>query len=460
MFKRLLLLFALIASTLWSADNTAFAQTPRVTPLSTAVSTYLATIASPDGQAYFATLMQNGTNAWQGAVQVFSNPPASVGPLTNGFGQVNLPTLGTLTPTGSYQQTLYVPSGVPIFGGWNTGIQTTVNTYVDSRGRTVEVAPDPLSAFNYALTRPTTLNYAGVNTGYANPATWLGNWFSGNGTGSGNAAFRIDLGLVAAFNSNFGQGMGDLFGVGVYVYDAPAAPSGQASASAGNPSAPLGSASATVGSVSPTTGSSSSEEVYLKAVIPQPPPQFTLTFQPPYPTVLGQDPTKRGVDVYGHATLGVCTVIWHHVAHDFYYFCGSGVPNCGPNSPNVETRESTREWDTTDYEADMLASATVDSSLSAKSVAYIQGPLQTIYPGAKVQQGSVTVYPSEWAQVVENAPSTWSFLAQRVPYIDPGDWDFRVALTTTGTPHCAPLNWSNTYPAAMTTWLREQRLVK
>jgi len=196
-------------------------------------------------------------------------------------------------------------------------------------------------------------------------------------------------------------------------------------------------------------------------VIPQPAPEFTLEFQPPFPVVVGQDPAQRGVDVLGRATLGACTVIWHHVLREEYIFCGKERCDCSKDA--CEIRVNTREWDTSEMEADDLASATVEAVLSPESVAYIQGELARIYPGARVYQGRVRVYASQWAKLITHhvgIPTTWAFLAERVPFADPGKWDFGVALTTTGTPHCAPLNWHKDFPQILTVWLREQRLIK
>ncbi len=320
---------------------------------------------------------------------------------------------------------------------------------------------DPLSTFNYALTHP--LNDSNVRTGFAVDAAALGNWLAGNSSSSSDSsgAFRWDPGVIAAINANFGQGWGHLFGVAVYEYpavlggtaDASVSSAGTAGGGQGNPGGPI------VPQPLPTSG----EQIYLKAVIPQAPPSFSLTLQPPYPVVVGQDATQRGVDVMGQATLNPCTVIWHHVLHIYYYYCGPNHPKCNANSPGAEVRETTKEWDTTQLEPDAMASAAIDATLTPESVAYIQTVLAQRYPGAHVLQGHVRVYPSQWASVTQNyigIPSGWAFQALRVPFEDPGKWDFGVSLATTGTPHCAPLHWSKGYAGILTVWLREQRLTK
>ena len=204
----------------------------------------------------------------------------------------------------------------------------------------------------------------------------------------------------------------------------------------------------------------SGEQVYLKAVIPPGEPEWSLAFNPPFPVVVGQDPGKRGVDAQGQAVLGACTVIWHHVVHETWTYCGKQTCNCAVD--NCEERTTTREWDTTEYEPDQIASVSVNTTLSEKSVAYIEGPMQSIYPGAKVIQRTVRLFPSEWSKAsqVVGVPSVWQFHAERVPYADPGQWDVTVHLVTTGTAHCGPTTFDRTIPEMLTTWLREQRLVK
>jgi hypothetical protein len=456
--SKLIRIFALIALVVsWSlsfSDHIVFAQAGTVSPLKAPVTTYLQATGQTGTANYVTRISNTAANAWNAGVTTLGNAPQSVGPVPLGAGQTSLPGIGAVTPTGSYQQTLVIPNGVPVLGGWNTGIQTTVNTFVDTQGHRIEAAPDPLSAFNYAMTHS---DYTGQQTGYALTTTFLGDWLSGN-SGTGDGAFRFDPGLAMAMGSNFGNGIGALFGVGVYVYDpitgvASTPMQGDSSVTTGDPTSPP--------TVNPPSCCSSGEEVYLKAVIPQPAPEFTLEFLPPYPIVIGQDATKRGVDIQGRATLGPCTVIWHHVLREQYIYCGK--ERCDCNTDNCEVRESIKEWDTTDYEPDQMASATVDSSLSAKSIAYIQGPMQQIYPGARVQQAQVGVYPTGWARVADyrvSIPTVWTMLAERVPYADPGDWDFQATLNTTGTPHCGPLHWSKAFPGALTVWLREQRLIK
>ena len=466
-----LVLFAEHEASRW--DKAAFAQSGSASPISGAVDAYLSATQDNTTQAYITDISASPSNAWNAGAQTLGSAPQQVGPVPNGVGQVNLPGVGTLKPSGSYQEDLAIPNGVPIFGGWNTGIQTTVKTYSDGQGHTVEAAVDPLSAFNYALSHGTsqTSGDGSMASGFAMAGNWLGNMLGGHSSGGNGSAYRIDPGLALALNGNYGQGMGNLFGVGLYVNQMAGGSSGFGGSVplGGIPGVDLGE-EPPAPSLPPLTGIPAvdigtepppTEEVFLKAVNPQPEPNFELTFQPPFPMVIGQDPTKRGVDVLGRATLGACTVTWHHVLRTQWEFCGKATCDC--TKDNCSIRETTKEWDTNQLEPDQMAGLTIDSALTTKSTNYINGPMQTPYPGAKVQMGAVRVYPSAWANVVENAigaPTTWAMLAARVPYADPGDWDFHVALQTTGTPHCRALTWSKDFLGALTVWLREQRLVK
>ncbi|MBI5030979.1 MAG: hypothetical protein HZB51_10660 [Chloroflexi bacterium] len=435
MLKHVWFILTVLVFGILSTIHTASAQSGSTGAFSAPLDAYLTARGDHATKSYVTDIAASPANAWNAGVTTFRSAPQQVGPITLGIGQTTLPGVGPVTPTGSYKQDLVIPNGVPVLGNWNTGIQTTVNTYVDSQGHRIEAAVDPLSAFNYALTHDSGSAAGRQTTGYAYFGNWLAqtlNGTSGSDSGASTGALRLDFGLTNALNSNFGQGFGNLFGVGVYIYNAPEVPSGDLSGYAQhhpgvNPTTPIEGTSASAAGSDPLP--TESEEVYLKAVIPQPEPDFKLAMQPDYPVVIGQDLTKRGVDVYGRATLGACTVIWHHVLRTQWEFCGKSTCDCSKDTCSI--RETTQEWDTTEVEPDHLQSASIDSTLNAKSVAYILGAMQQIYPGAKVQQGTVRVYPSTWAQVVENAvgaPTTWTFVAQRVPYSDPGSWDFSVAL--------------------------------
>ncbi len=83
-------------------------------------------VLSASGQtgllAYLNRISSSTQSAWSAAANTFSASPQQVGPLSNGSGQVNLPCVGPATQTGSYTQDLVIPNGVPVLGGWNTGL--------------------------------------------------------------------------------------------------------------------------------------------------------------------------------------------------------------------------------------------------------------------------------------------------------------------------------------------------
>ena len=446
--------------------------------------------------------------ARQMAMNTFASPPQGLA----GSGQVALPDVGhamvkemvdriVTIPLGdrTLPVGITVPGAVPFLGGQVVGLKTSYDIYYTDKGYRDIRVHDALSAFQFAQDAPDrTMSDFGNPFALAafNVARALALQPDAPG-GAGQTAWRFDPGMSWAIGNAYGDGglFGLNYGANFLDYVPPdqiadsscsdtyCGPLGDGSSGFGGPD-PLGGGSAfTVGddfapvaeaadgvaaepraetgleavplNVPSSGASTGDEEVYLKAVIPPAPPDFTLAFQPDYPTVIGQDPTQRGVDVFGRASLNACTVIWHHVLREYYDYC--------PTPGNCEVRERRREWDTTDLEPDAMSSATVDSGLNPKSAEYITGELARIYPGTKIYQSQVRVYPSVWARVTEDElgiPSHWAFLAERVPYADPGQWDFHVAIVTTGTPHCAPLHWMDDFPAVLTVWLREQRLVK
>lgn len=192
----------------------------------------------------------------------------------------------------------------------------------------------------------------------------------------------------------------------------------------------------------------------VKAIIPPPAPSAAIEFQPPFPTVVGQDPNKRGVDPTVTVRLNHCTVIWHYRCVYVYHVWLNG---------GWEERTRVEEWDETELEADAMGNITINSALNPASVAYINGTLASIYPGTKVYQGALQVFPNPLSRVTMHAvgiPTTWQMKGEKLPYADPRTWDYSINLTTTGTPHCAPARWNRAFENILRVYLREERLVK
>ncbi len=416
-------------------------------------------------QTYVQSISQNVTSAWNAAANTLSAQPAP--PTVIGQGMANLPSQTKIAVTGTRQQTVVYnlgPLNIPV----TTTDKTIAATGTDGRAYTGYAATDPLSAINLNVSGLVPQNAVGVETGYAWMANSLVSTFRGTSGSGDGGAWRIDPGLAYALNTNLAEGAGKIFGVGAYLTGA----LGNAGAREGhnldggnanpltdlttNPILPLPEVQKPSAKIPPAPN----EEVTLKAVIPQPEPQFSLEFAPNFPTVVGQDPNQRGVDVTGTAILGPCTVIWHHKL-TLYYYVSVGKDENGEDI--VEERVEIREWDTTEYEPDAMASASINSALNPKSVAYIQGELARIYPGARVYQGSLQSFPNGRARVTRHdvgIPTIWQFRSEKLPYADPRTWDYTANLMTTGTPHCGPLNWSKTFPDILRVYLREERLVK
>ena len=193
----------------------------------------------------------------------------------------------------------------------------------------------------------------------------------------------------------------------------------------------------------------------VKQIIPPPVPNVQMAFQPNYPVVVGQDPTQRGVDADVALTVGPCTIIWHYKVKEEYEFC--------PTKNNCELRWRWKEWDETCQESYALRQVKIDSTLNPASVAYINGPLAQKYPGARIYQGELVLFPSPLAHVVNytvGKPTTWEMRGLKYPHADPGFWDVTTTIVTENSGHCAPLSWTIPTPNAFRVYLRDERLTK
>ena len=191
------------------------------------------------------------------------------------------------------------------------------------------------------------------------------------------------------------------------------------------------------------------------------PPDVQVAYQPQNPVVVGQDTTKRGVDLNTTITLQACSLDWHYRVLEDYIWCGKATCNCTVD--NCELRQRWVEWDETCSENFTLANVTIDGRLNAESVAYINGPLQQKYPGVKVYQGSIAFFPNVLARVVNYVvgnPTVWQMQGLKYPLADPGSWDVTVNIATQPTTHCSAQQWSIPFPKKIPVYLREQTLTK
>ncbi len=178
MLKRFSTMLALLVLFFIHASQPAAAQAPATSPLSDAIHAYLAGSGQTGTLTYLRLISASPSNAWNAGVQSAARPPRPVPIIgSNGFGQVTIPGIGTLTKTGSSVQYINFPSNIPLVGGSYTGLSITVDHYVDAQGNRIEAAPDPLSAFNYSLTHS---GYTGAqHTGTAGLAALAANWIAG-----------------------------------------------------------------------------------------------------------------------------------------------------------------------------------------------------------------------------------------------------------------------------------------
>ncbi|MBI5031915.1 MAG: hypothetical protein HZB51_15400 [Chloroflexi bacterium] len=191
------------------------------------------------------------------------------------------------------------------------------------------------------------------------------------------------------------------------------------------------------------------------------PPGVVINTQPANPIVVGQDPTKRGVDLNAVITVNACTLDWHYRVQEDYVWCGKASCDC--TKDNCEIRQRWKEWDQTCTEPYPIAGVTIRGDLAADSVTYINGPMQSKYPGVKVQQGTLTFFPNSLARVISyivDNPTTWSMQGLKYPLQDPGTWDVTVNIATQATTHCGPAQWTVPFPKKIPVNLREQNLTR
>ena len=199
----------------------------------------------------------------------------------------------------------------------------------------------------------------------------------------------------------------------------------------------------------------------VTAVIPPSRAFVNLGSAPNNPVVVGQDPTKRGVDLSAQVQVYPCQVNWHYRVPEDYVWCGKETCNCAVD--NCELRQRWKEWDETCSEDYGLAGVLIDGKLSADSVNWINGSLQQQYPGVQVYQGSIRFFPNPLAQQTNYAignPTIWGMAGIKYPLADPGDWDVSVAVQTDPTAHCGAQQWTIPFPKYLKVFFRGQTLIK
>lgn len=185
---------------------------------------------------------------------------------------------------------------------------------------------------------------------------------------------------------------------------------------------------------------------------------------PPFPVVVGQDETRRGVDVqvgvtsypvyvtytYEHVESGPATCQW--IGPGQGGGCGAGWagpvawqdgwqswmasdPDWGVRS--AEVRDCRRY---TDVFLDRIGALNVRATLSEASAAWIRGELASKYPGARVYQALWPLYPGRPPASGGFSADRMSFSATylRLPLADPGEYLLAIDGRTLGTPYTEP----------------------
>jgi|GEM_PF-4840342 len=185
---------------------------------------------------------------------------------------------------------------------------------------------------------------------------------------------------------------------------------------------------------------------------------------PPFPVVVGQDATRRGVDIqfgvtsypvyvtytYEQVVAGPATCQW--IGPSQGGGCGAGWT--GP----VAWQDGWQSWMATDAEwgvraaevrecrrhtdvfLDGIGALNVRAALSETSVAWIRGELASKYPGAHVFQARWPLYPGRPPAFGGFSADRMTFAATylRLPLADPGEYVLAIEGRTLGTPYTQP----------------------
>lgn len=180
---------------------------------------------------------------------------------------------------------------------------------------------------------------------------------------------------------------------------------------------------------------------YVKLI----PPSASFYYYPPFPIVEGQDPQKRGVDFTIYAYGGRAEKYRRELVKE----CNGGgtYPDDCPNDWHWECVDKLLE-----RHDDPLREVKIELNLSQESIAWITGELARKYPGARVKGN----YP----RLIDLLRSgrTMSFYAQvrKKLLVDPGKYEFKLLLDTTGTPISDPQH--REYRDEIRCYLREEKL--
>ena len=172
---------------------------------------------------------------------------------------------------------------------------------------------------------------------------------------------------------------------------------------------------------------------------------------PPYPLVVGQDPSKTGVDVSFHASVAPTIYIYYiqvpirscETGPD-----GAGNYDCGGGSGHMVTTGYRCVQQSRSYN-ECIASASGSISLSSASRDWILNTLSVQYPEAYIHKPYFGFGGSGCA---------WSASGQGVQIDDPGAWLIAIAGRTSGTPVSGPRGFSGG-GSPFDVWLKEVEII-
>ncbi len=158
---------------------------------------------------------------------------------------------------------------------------------------------------------------------------------------------------------------------------------------------------------------------------------------PPYPLVVGQDPEKRGADVFGQITLPPVIVTWYEPVYEDDLGC------VGPMSPGEPPCSRGRVETVTylsgciahhDAVPEQIVAVTGTATLSEASRNWIINDLGSRWYGAYVHQGSFNLmqFGNSGASCGGDGTCRAVIDARGVPFADPGKFDLLLRISTNG----------------------------
>jgi hypothetical protein len=155
---------------------------------------------------------------------------------------------------------------------------------------------------------------------------------------------------------------------------------------------------------------------------------------PSNPLVVGQDTqNRRGADVQVKVTIPPVIFTWYEPIYEDQEFCETpitgGAPTCRTESVFKECREHV------EHLPDAVASLQATAALDAASQSWITGKLGQTHYGAYIHHANFTLIPGlgSWTGGCGGGTCTATGQAMKVPFADPGTFDLRLNVVTTGT---------------------------